>query len=105
MSTISADAGIMTLINTFFVDPANADRLVAVLAEATERGMRQRPGFISANLHKSEDGTRVVNYAQWRSKEDFQAMLQDPEAAPHMKAAADLAARFEPIIYTVEWAG
>jgi hypothetical protein len=23
------------------------------------------PGFISANLHTSLDGTRVINYAQW----------------------------------------
>jgi hypothetical protein len=25
--------------------------------------MRHRPGFISANIHASLDGTRVVNYA------------------------------------------
>lgn len=30
-----------------------------------------KPGFTSANLHISLDKTRVVNYAQWRSKEDF----------------------------------
>ncbi len=58
-----------------------------MLAEATEQVMRHRPGFVSANIHASLDGTRVVNYAQWRSREDFQAMLDDPIAQEHMGAA------------------
>ena len=63
--------------------------------------MRDMPGFMSANIHKSLDGTRVVNYAQWRSKEDFEAMRANPEAAPHMAKAAELAERFEPVLYEV----
>jgi hypothetical protein len=39
----------------------------------------------SASIHKSADGTRVANYAQWRRAEDFEAMLHDPRAAEHMK--------------------
>jgi hypothetical protein len=42
----------------------------------------------------------VVNYAQWRSVEDFRAMQANPDAAAHMAAAADLAA-FDPHLYTV----
>ena len=57
--------------------------------------MKCLPGFVSANIHKSLDGTHVVNYGQWRSKEDFEAMLNNPEAAPHMKAAGAIA-KFEP---------
>ena len=40
--------------------------------------MQHQPGFVSANIHVSTDGTRVVNYAQWESAEAFQAMLADP---------------------------
>jgi heme-degrading monooxygenase HmoA len=46
--------------------------------------MSKVPGFVSANIHKSLDGVRVANYAQWRSREDFEAMLKNPEAAQHM---------------------
>jgi hypothetical protein len=47
------------------------------------------------------DGTRVANYAQWRrQEEDFEAMLGDPEAQSHMRAAAALAT-FEPALYRV----
>jgi quinol monooxygenase YgiN len=93
----------MVLINTFTVDPAKADQLVQVLVDATEKVMKNMPGFVSANLHVSEDRTRVVNYAQWRSKADFEAMRTNPEAGPHMKEAADLANGFEPVIYDLRY--
>ncbi|MCC5621375.1 antibiotic biosynthesis monooxygenase [Nostoc sp. CHAB 5715] len=38
-------------------------------------------GFISASYHKSLDGTKVVNYAQWKSQADWQAFTQDPQGA------------------------
>ena len=62
-----------------------------MLNEATEKTMRRIPGFISANIHKSLDGVRVVNYAQWRSKEDFEAMFNNPQATEHMKAITAVA--------------
>jgi heme-degrading monooxygenase HmoA len=64
--------------------------------------MQQLPGFRSANIHISTDGTRVVNYAQWDSAEAFAAMQANPEAQVHMRAAAELADGFDPHLYTVE---
>ena len=64
--------------------------------------MRYAPGFVSANIHVSTDGTRVVNYAQWASAEAFSAMRADPTAQVHMRAAAELADGFDPHFYTVE---
>ena len=61
------------------------------------------PGFVSANLHKSLDGTKVANYAQWRSRENFEAMLENPEAAVHMREAAKIAEKFEPHPYEVSF--
>jgi hypothetical protein len=46
------------------------------------------------------DGKQVVNYAQWRSRKDFEAMLQNPEAIPHMKEIS-LFTKFEPNLYQV----
>lgn len=42
--------------------------------------MKILPGFVSATIHGSADGVRVANYAQWRRREDFEAMLNNPEA-------------------------
>jgi heme-degrading monooxygenase HmoA len=65
--------------------------------------MRGLPGFVSANLHKSLDGTKVANYAQWRSREAFEAMLEDPEAIVHMREAVEIAEKFEPHLYAVSF--
>jgi quinol monooxygenase YgiN len=83
-TTISTQASHVTLINVFTVAAENQDRLIAMLIEATEKTMSKVPGFVSANIHKSLDGVRVTNYAQWRSREDVEAMLRNPEAAKHM---------------------
>ena len=99
-STIKQGRDIVTLINVFTVEPKNQQRLVDILVEATEKTMRHLPGFISANIHQSLDGACVVNYAQWRRREDFEAMLKQPEALPHMKAATEMA-KAEPRLYEV----
>lgn len=81
----------MTLINVFTVEPQNQQKLVDLLIEATEKTMKNVPGFISASIHKSADGVRVTNYAQWRSREDFAAMLKNPEARAHMEPITEIA--------------
>ena len=101
MVTISKDDDLVTLINVFTVAPEDQQRLVDVLVDATQAVMRKQPEFISANIHRSLDGTRVTNYAQWRSREAFEAMLGDREAAEHMGEAARIAERFEPHLYEV----
>jgi heme-degrading monooxygenase HmoA len=100
MTTISKDNRVVTLVNLFTVAPENQERLIEMLVEATEKTMKHVPGFVSANIHKSLDGVRVVNYAQWRSREDFEAMLKDPEAAAHMKPITEIA-QFDAHLYQV----
>ena len=53
--------------------------------------MSKQEGFISANIHKSLDGTKVVNYAQWKSKEAFEKMLKNPRAIIHMNDVLSIA--------------
>jgi quinol monooxygenase YgiN len=62
--------------------------------------VRHAPGFVSASLHRSLDGTKVTMYAQWRSVEDYQAMRQDPTPLPFLQEALALAT-FEPGMYEV----
>ena len=93
--------GVLVLINTFEVEPADQQALIDLLSEATETVMKARPGFISASFHRSLDGKQVVNYAQWAEKADFDAMMQDPAAREHMAKAAKLAKSFDPVFYDV----
>ena len=100
MVTIRKGRDVLTLVNVFSVRPENQQKLVDMLVEATDETMKKMPGFISASIHRSLDGTKVVNYAQWRSKTDFDAMRQNPAAQPHMAAVAAISA-FDPILCEV----
>lgn len=98
-TTLDSSAGYVVLINTFIVEPDQAEELLANLSAATESRMRHLPGFVSANLHLSQDKTHVANYAQWRSQHDLDAMMRDPAAVQHMRDAANIATSFDPVYY------
>ena len=100
MTTISTKSSLITLINVFTVEPANQRRLIEHLTEATDVSVRRAPGFVSASLHRSTDGTKVTMYAQWRSIDEYQAMRQDPAPLPFFQEALKIA-KFEPGIYEV----
>ena len=91
MATIEKGSATWTLINVFTVAPENQQKLIDILIDATRKTMGQMPGFVSANIHRSRDGVRVVNYAQWASKEAFETMTRDPRAQEHMKLIGDIA--------------
>jgi quinol monooxygenase YgiN len=72
-------------LDVYTVDPGGAGVLLAQLGDAATAAM-SRPGFVSANLHRSKDGTRVANYAQWRSAADVEGT---PYAVAHVERAGD----------------
>ena len=86
MSIIIQNSPFCTMINVFTVTPERQQELVDLLVEATDQVMRKLPGFMSANIHKSVDGIRVINYAQWESKEAWEAMLQNALTVSHKYA-------------------
>ena len=98
-TTLDPSAKHVVLINTFAVEPSRAEELLSILSRATVDGMQKMPGFVSANLHMSNDKKHVANYAQWRSQADLGAMMQNPAARTHMQEAAKIATSFEPIYY------
>jgi quinol monooxygenase YgiN len=99
MVILNPAEGNVTLINTFAVKSGKADALVALLKEATEQTVRKVPGFVSANLHVSLDAKKVVNYAQWASKEQFEAAMKNPAFQKHMEKVKELIESFDPVLY------
>jgi quinol monooxygenase YgiN len=86
VTTISKEQECVTLVNTFFTpEPQDQDEVIKVLTDLTKEVMRYQPGFISANIHRSQDGSTVLNYAQWRSTEHWKAAIQKPEIQEHTK--------------------
>lgn len=72
MATISTTNNVVTTITTFTVEPHQQQRALELLIEIARQLRAVVPGFLSANFHKSVDGTRVVNYAQYSSQEAVQ---------------------------------
>jgi quinol monooxygenase YgiN len=100
MLTIAKTDRLATVINVFTVDPDQQRRLVELLAKVTESQIRHVPGFVSAALHRSLDGTKVTMYAQWRSVEDYARMRANPQTSPILQEALRIA-QFEPGVYEV----
>lgn len=78
---ISKDANLVTVINKFSVEPENHKRLLQLLDDL-RAVVEKQPGFISANVHKSFEGTRIISYAQWDTKENYQAVYTNSDAKP-----------------------
>lgn len=62
-----------TPIIEFEVAPRQQQALIDGIADQVERHFKRYPGFVSASFHASEDGRRVINYAQWLSREAWAA--------------------------------
>ena len=69
--------GLYTLAIEFETDPTKAEAMIEAIAEVVERWFGPDPRFVSASFHLSDDGRRVINYAQWTSREDYQAFMDD----------------------------
>ena len=66
MPSIHADTQVVTQINVFTVPEGGQQALIELLTEAAKFASTT-PGWISASVYRSRDGTRVVNYAQCES--------------------------------------
>ncbi|MGN5377149.1 antibiotic biosynthesis monooxygenase family protein [Streptomyces lasalocidi] len=93
---------VATLIYVFTVSPDRQAELIELLARATEETMKHQPGFICANFHASQDGERVINYAQWESEDHYRAMLANREARIRMDETATIAMDVQPRLFRGE---
>jgi hypothetical protein len=104
MPTIQADAGTVTQINVFTV-PAGAQQALIDLLVESARFASSTPGWISASIHRSCDGTRVVNYAQSESAEAAErviARLRDGGWLERNKTLGEAHPGLYEVVFTLE---
>lgn len=88
--TISTQGEGVVFINKFFASTReDQEWLIQELKSFTEDTMRHQPGFISATLHKSFDGLTVINYARWRTADDFKQATRNPAMEGHRQRLGD----------------
>lgn len=104
MPIIRANAGIITQINVFTVPAGGQQALVDFLAEAAAFAA-ETPGWLSASLHQSRDGTRVVNYAQSESPEAARRVIERLREAGYLdrnKAFGEAHPGLYDVVFTLE---
>jgi quinol monooxygenase YgiN len=102
-TTIDGSKKICTLINVFTVEPEKQMAVYNLLKEATEKVMSKQEGYLSANLHLSDDKKTVTNYAQWASLEDFKNIFKNEKVQAHMKEIEAMIIEFKPVTYDEIW--
>lgn len=101
MPTISKDAKLQTVITTFDVTPGTCQDLLDELDAACTDFVSKQPGFIGAAMHVNDAHTRIANYTQWETREDFQRMLRSDAMRAYSRRFNELCRTFEPVLYDV----
>lgn len=102
-SVISKDTDIVTVINLFSVESKNQKQLIDILKLFSNQFVEKQTNFISANVHRSLDGKRVLSYAQWKSKESYQAIYANVDAKPFLDDIRKISTfnwNFYKVVYT-----
>lgn len=94
----ATDSQIVTIVTQFTVAPENQQRLVDIVVRAVEEEVLRTPGFIATKIHRSLDGTHVLNYSQWESREAFESTLQRTDFIPYVQEILRIAT-LEPDFY------
>ena len=103
---ISAESDLLTMINIMQPDSAEQAEVATLLGRGMDSTASRQDGFVSASIHQSLDNHYVVNYAQWRSLEDVQAvvdLVQRGEAPEMAEAFARGNPEFHPYAVTAQF--
>ena len=100
MTDISESNGVVTQITTVKLPADHQDEVIELMTERA-RFMATQPGFVSIALHRSTDGSHIVNYVQWTSREKLQRAHQAPEFREKWPQFGKLAEEIDPCLYEV----
>ena len=100
MSEIRPNNGICTQITTVKLSPDNQDEVLRLMKERAHF-MATQPGFVSVNLHRSKDGSHVVNYVQWTNADKLAAAHHSTEFRKKWPRFGELVKEADPCLYDV----
>ncbi|MEB3220205.1 MAG: antibiotic biosynthesis monooxygenase family protein [Nostocales cyanobacterium 94392] len=73
-STVTLDQtkNVTVVMVIFSVEPSRQQELLDNIMNYGGSLVKHQPGFISSTLHKSTNGQRIVNYTQWKTRQDYE---------------------------------
>ena len=84
MAQVNSSNKLLTVMVTFDVAKEEQDKLCGIVKGYIDNFISEQEGFVSAHIHKSICGKRVVNYAQWQSLEHFKAFGEKAKTRPEL---------------------
>jgi quinol monooxygenase YgiN len=99
LTTLDPGSGYITTMNTYTVAPERVEEVLEYLVRSATETVRYVPGFVSMNFHVSLDGTQIVNYGQWKSREAMAAARENPQIVALMSETAKIAGGSKPVPY------
>ncbi len=103
MAEIRPGNELKTFINIFTCEPADQSALLDTLRDETAQVVSKVDGFVSASLHASTDGRRVINYAQWANLTEFNKMMAGPQGKELIQSVHRYAKAVDIHLYDVSW--
>ena len=100
MPEICEQNDVVTQITTVKLPPDNQDEVLDLMIERA-RFMSRQPGFVSVNLHRSKDGSHVINYVQWTNPDKLAAAHHNPEFRKKWPRFGELVKEVDPCLYDV----
>jgi len=100
MPEIHEGNGVVTQITTVDVDPDHQEEVLQLMSERAHY-MAQQPGFVSISLHRSRDGSHVINYVQWSDRDKLVAAHHSPEFRRRWPQFGKIADEIDPSLYEV----
>lgn len=100
MAEIQQGNGVVTQITTVVLAPGKQDEILNLMTERA-RFMSTQPGFVSIALHRSKDGSHIVNYIQWHDADTLEAAHRSPEFRKKWPRFGEIAEKIDPGLYDV----
>jgi hypothetical protein len=92
MPTI-AENGPFTILMEYEVEEGRQREMIEGVTDVIARHIAPNPGFISASFHAAEGGRRVLNYAQYVSREVWQSATPGGPENPVTAAIVEVITR------------
>lgn len=102
-TAIKPQNGVTTLISLFSTKPSQQQQALGILEQEVYPFAMQQAGFISMNLYRSLDGTRILNYSQWNAQTTYKIPDLLRRREPLMSILEGACDRIETHLYEVSF--
>lgn len=83
---IGQEQNVLTVIFEFNIEPEQQRELGEKIQRLVGEIVSKQPGFVSAHLHLSTDGRKILNYFQWADQEAFDRFRQNEAAQQQIRS-------------------